>query len=129
MQRLEAEAGVTYDDVTLDGLPAVTARVFESLHSFAVKDGVERPDAPTFVAADERRHRALRRSVAARAPHWSDAQQETAAALLDVLWNLPSYERLVSGWRWRRRSRRSGPAGAGTVRPARTPGARRPERD
>ena len=100
MGRLEEEAGVTYDDVTLAGLPAVTARVFASLHSFAVHDSVAPDGDPTFAAADERRQAALRRSVAVSAPHWSAAQQETAAALLDVLWNLPSYERLVRGWQF-----------------------------
>jgi AcrR family transcriptional regulator len=100
MRRLEEEAGVVYDDVTLAGLPAVTARVFASLPSFAVHDSVAPPDDPTFEAADERRQAALRRSVAAAAPHWSAEQQETAAALLDVLWNLSSYERLVRGWQF-----------------------------
>lgn len=102
MQRLEEEAGVSYDDVTLANLPALTARVFASLHSFAVQDAVVGSDDPTFNAADERRRAALRRAVAEVAPHWTDDQRETAAALLDVLWNLPSYERLVSGWDFER---------------------------
>jgi AcrR family transcriptional regulator len=98
MQRLEEEAGVTYDDVTLGTLPDVAARVFASLHSFAVQQSAAGPDDPTFVAADERRRVALRSAVAEAAPHWSAAQQDTAAALLDVCWNLPSYERLVGAW-------------------------------
>ncbi len=100
MQRLEAEAGVRYDEVTLDDVPAVAALVFESLHGFAVQAVTRQPDDPTFDDADTRRQAALRRSVAASAPHWTDAQQETAAALLDVLWNLPSYERLINGWQF-----------------------------
>ena len=100
MQRLEEEAGVTYDDVTLADLPAVAARVFASLHSFAVQEAAPPIDDPTFEAADGRRRAALRRSVASAAPAWSKAQQETVAALLDVLWNLPSYERLVGAWQF-----------------------------
>ena len=101
MQRLEEEAGVTYEGVTLDDLPAVTARVFASLHSFAVQHADIPPiDDPTFEAADERRRVALRQAVATAAPGWSKAQQETAAASLDVLWNLPSYERLVGAWQF-----------------------------
>jgi len=98
MARLEEEAGITYEDVGLANLGDVTARVFASLHSFAVAGSVHQPDDPTFVAVDERRRRALLRAVAAAAPHWSDTERETLAALLDVLWNLPSYERLVSVW-------------------------------
>src|SRR3954447_11385181 len=40
MQRLEEEAGVTYEDVSLDNLGAVTAKVFSSRGSFAVSDSV-----------------------------------------------------------------------------------------
>ena len=38
------------------------------------------------------------RAVSASAPGWSEAQQLVAAGLLDVLWNVPSYERLVGVW-------------------------------
>jgi AcrR family transcriptional regulator len=101
MQRLEEEAGVVYEGLTLDALPTVTARVFASLHAFAVRETVPVPgDDPTFVDADERRRAALRAAVADAAPAWSAEQQETAAALLDVVWNLPSYERLVAAWRF-----------------------------
>ena len=99
MQRLEQEAGVDYD-FTLAEIPAVAARIFESLHAFAAEDATLLPTDPTFEAADERRQSALRAAVAVAAPQWSDRQQETAAALLDVVWNLPSYERLVSGWKF-----------------------------
>ncbi len=100
MQRLEEEAGISYEEVDLDNLTEVTARVFATLHTFAVEDSIQQPEDPTFGAVDDRRRRALREAVAAAAPQWSDAQQETAAGLLDVLWNLPSYERLVRGWRF-----------------------------
>jgi AcrR family transcriptional regulator len=99
MQRLEDEAGITYEDVELANLAEVTGRVFASLHSFAVRASVEAPDDPTFVAVDERRRRALLRAVSASTPSWSDAERETASALLDVLWNVPSYERLVGVWK------------------------------
>ena len=44
------------------------------------------------------RRRALVRAVTAATPGWSVAERHTVAALLDVLWNLPSYERLVGVW-------------------------------
>ena len=38
----------------------------------------------------------------APSPHrrrdWSEAEQRVTAGLLDVLWNVPSYERLVGVW-------------------------------
>jgi AcrR family transcriptional regulator len=98
MQRLEEEAGITYEDVGLANLADVTARVFASRDSFAAQGSVREPDDPTFVAVDERRRAALLRAVSASVPHWSAAERETVAALMDVLWNLPSYERLVGVW-------------------------------
>jgi AcrR family transcriptional regulator len=98
MQRLEVEAGVTYEDVTLANVAAVAARVFASLHSFSVGEVAAQPDDPTFNAVDDRRRHALLRSLEDAAPRWSDTSREDAAAAIDVLWNLPSYERLVGAW-------------------------------
>jgi AcrR family transcriptional regulator len=98
MQRLESEAGISYQDVDLSNLGEVTARVFASLQRFAVRDSVDTPRDPTFVGVDARRRDALLRAVAASAPGWSDSEQRVTAGLLDVLWNLPAYERLVGVW-------------------------------
>jgi AcrR family transcriptional regulator len=98
MQRLEEEAGITYEDVTLANLGAVTAKVFSSRGAFAVSESLTGPDSPTFVAVDQRRRDALLRAVAASTATWTDEQRTTAAAVLDMLWNLPSYERLVGVW-------------------------------
>jgi AcrR family transcriptional regulator len=98
MARLESEAGVSYEDVDLTNIGEVTARVFASLPRFSVRKTVETPQDPTFVGVDMRRRDALLRAVSASAPGFSDAQQRVAAGLLDVLWNVPSYERLVGGW-------------------------------
>jgi AcrR family transcriptional regulator len=98
MQRLEAEAGVSYEDVDLTNIGDVTARVFASLQRFSVRESVDTPQDPTFVGVDERRREALMRAVSVSAPAWSIAEQQVAAGLLDVLWNVPSYERLVGVW-------------------------------
>ena len=100
MQRLEAEAGVDYEGMELSTLPDMTARVFASLRSFAVEETVASPDDPTFEAADQRRRDALLRAVASEASQWTDAERETLAALLDVVWQLTSYERLITTWRF-----------------------------
>ncbi len=98
MQRLESEAGISYEDVDLTNIDEVTARVFASLQRFSVRKSVDTPQDPTFVGVDARRREALVRAVSAATPAWSAAQQQMAAALLDVLWNVPSYERLVGVW-------------------------------
>jgi AcrR family transcriptional regulator len=99
MQRLEEEAGITYEDVDLDNLTEVTRRIFATLHRFAVSTWVNEPDDPTFAVVDDRRRRALAEAVEAAAPDWSSTDRETVTALLDVLWNPPSYERLVTTWK------------------------------
>jgi hypothetical protein len=75
MALLEDEAGISYECVELDNLAEVTARVFASLRRFAIKDTVGTPRGPAFAGADARRHDALNRAVATRAPELPDAQR------------------------------------------------------
>ena len=98
MRRLEEEAGVSYHGVGLDDLADVAALVFSSLSSFAVSP--EAMDDPTFAAEDRLRRDALREAVAAAAAanNWTAVERDMAAGLLDVLWNVPSFERLVVQW-------------------------------
>ena len=98
MHRLEAEAGISYEDVDLTNLGEVTSRVFASLQRFSVRESVDTPRDPTFVSVDARRRDALLRAVRTSAPEWSEPEQRLTAGLLDVLWNLPSFERLVGVW-------------------------------
>ena len=63
MARLEDDAGVSYDDIALADVAGVTARVFASLHRFAIEDSGHTPDDPTFAGADARRQDALLRAV------------------------------------------------------------------
>ncbi|MBL7523820.1 TetR/AcrR family transcriptional regulator, partial [Frankia sp. CNm7] len=101
MRRLEEDAGLSYDQLRLDDLPALVGSVLASLSSFEVWRGeTEDPPPPLFVTEDERRRAALLRAVTEAAPaHWSDEQRVKAAALVDVLWNLPTFERLIAGWK------------------------------
>ena len=99
MARLEDDAGVSYDNIALDDVAAVTARVFGSLHRFAIEDSGHTPGDPTFAGADARRQDALLRAVSAQAPHWGDVERRVAAGLLDVLWSPTTYERLVREWK------------------------------
>ncbi|MFZ0833822.1 MAG: TetR/AcrR family transcriptional regulator [Mycobacterium sp.] len=99
MARLEDDAGVSYDDIGLADVADVTARVFASLHRFAIEDSGHTPDDPTFAGADARRRNALLRAVSEQAPQWKDIDRRVAAGLLDVLWSPTSYERLVREWK------------------------------
>jgi AcrR family transcriptional regulator len=98
MRRLEDDAGIAYEDVDLHNLSEVTGRVFASLQRFAVEHSAPTPPDAAFAGADNRRRDALLRAVTDAAPTWPSQRIRAAAGLLDVLWNLPSYERLISAW-------------------------------
>jgi AcrR family transcriptional regulator len=98
MARLGEEAGVDYEALSLPEVSEVASRLFRSLGSFAVADVSSPPDDPTFVAVDRSRREALLRAVAEAKPDWPDGRRVRLAAALDVLWGVPSYDRLVSAW-------------------------------
>jgi AcrR family transcriptional regulator len=96
MARLHEEAGVALEEVTLEEFGALTARVFEYLSSFAVSPRPLRD--PTFAVADERRRDALLDAVQPATADWPPADRAIVAAVLDVLWTVPTYERLRTAW-------------------------------
>jgi AcrR family transcriptional regulator len=98
MGRLAETAGVNYEDVTLSSLAEVAGRVFRSLGTFAVAATPLPPGDPTFAAVDDQRRQALLRAVAADDSDLSERHQVIIAAVLDVLWSVASYERLVTAW-------------------------------
>jgi AcrR family transcriptional regulator len=96
MRQLEQEAGVEYQGITIDGISEVARKVFSARSAFAVAQSVQ--EDPAFVAEDERRQDALLRAVAEATSGWSDKQEKLAAAILDMLWSVQLYERLVTAW-------------------------------
>jgi len=98
MARLEEEAGVTYEDLDLGTLPMITARVFSSRRSFAAREAVDVTPDSVLVEVDQRRRDALLRAVADATPAWTELERRRVAALLDVVWSMPAYERLVGAW-------------------------------
>jgi AcrR family transcriptional regulator len=96
IRRLQEEVGNPLDGLTLDGFGDVVAQLFDYLASFAASP--RQTTDPTFVAVDERRRQALVAAVEPGTATWSDADREMAAALLDALWSVPTYERLVGVW-------------------------------
>jgi AcrR family transcriptional regulator len=93
---LERESGVDLDDLRLDNLQALTARLFAFVSTFPLEPRTPRD--PTLLAADQRMHDALHRAVDPATEGWSAPDRGMAAAMLDVLWSMPTYERLVGAW-------------------------------
>jgi AcrR family transcriptional regulator len=94
--RLEDEAGVDLDGVALGDLQPLAARVLGYVASFPLEPRTVR-DA-TQLAAHRRQREALLGAVAPATAHWPDGDRLVAAGMLDVLWSVTSYERLVADW-------------------------------
>lgn len=96
MHRLEEEAGIELARLRLEDVADAAARIFEHVSSYPPEP---RPALdPTLTEAGQRRRNALLGAVAARTARWPEADRVVAAAMLDVLWSVASYERLVVGW-------------------------------
>jgi AcrR family transcriptional regulator len=96
MHRLEQQAGIDLAGLQLEDVVEVTARIFETVSSYPIEP--RPPLDPTLTEAGHRQRDALRRAVAARAEGWPETDQAIAAAMLDVLWGVAAYERLVVDW-------------------------------
>ncbi len=96
MRRLVDEAGVTLDEITLEDFGPMTARVYDYLSSFAVHPRTLHD--PTFAAVDEARRESLVAAVQPSTAGWEPGERAIVAAVLDVMWNVPTYERLRTAW-------------------------------
>lgn len=96
LQRLVQESGVTLEGLELRDFAGIVARVYEYLSSFAVSP--ESVNDPSFASLDQQRREALRSAVVRSTRGWPGDDQEMAAAMLDMLWSVPSYERLITAW-------------------------------
>jgi AcrR family transcriptional regulator len=101
MRRLGEESGISYEGLSLDTIGPIGARVFETLPSYAVtRWGDETPPQPTLVEVDVARREAVMGAVAGPAADWAEEERRMAAAMLDVLWSVPSYQRLLTAWQF-----------------------------
>jgi AcrR family transcriptional regulator len=96
MQSLEDQAGIVLEGMRLEDVPKMAMRIFEQVSTFPLKRQ-PRLD-PTLSDASRRQHAALLNAVASRTEHWSDHDRAMAAGMLDVLWSVAAYERLVRDW-------------------------------
>jgi AcrR family transcriptional regulator len=96
LARQEEEARVHLEGLELEDLREVTARVFEYVSSFPLVPRTKLD--PTLRAAGKRQRKALLASVTPFTEEWAEGDRTLAAAMLDVLWSVTGYERLVADW-------------------------------
>jgi AcrR family transcriptional regulator len=96
MGRLEEKAGIELEGMELEDVAGIAARIFTHVSSYP---GRTKPALdPTLSDASVRQKHALLGALGERTPGWTDSERTSAAALLDVLWNVATYERLVTDW-------------------------------
>lgn len=101
LQRLVAESGVQLDSLKLENFAEVTAGLLGYLSSFAATTiTATNVEDPSLLSMDQMRCEALLHAVADATPTWQRTDQEAAAAVLDLLWSPPPYERLITAWRF-----------------------------
>jgi AcrR family transcriptional regulator len=96
MGQLVEESGIDLDSLELEGLADSTRDLFRYLSSFPVAARPHRE--PTFADLDRQRRESLRDAVVRITEGWSEGEREIAAGILDVMWSIPTYERLHSAW-------------------------------
>jgi len=96
MGRLEAEAGIDLEGLRLADVAPLTARMFAFVSSFPLAPRTPRD--PTVAEANQRQRSALLAAITDAAPDRAPDDRVQAAAVLDVLWSVVSYERLVVDW-------------------------------
>lgn len=96
MHEFEDDAGIDLRGMQLEDVADVTTRIFAHVSSYP--PGARPPLDPTLLDAKQRQHDALLAAVTGRAETWTRKDRMVAAAVLDVLWSVASYERLVVDW-------------------------------
>ncbi len=96
MQRLEQEAGIDLDGMELGDVADMAARILTHVSSYPLRP--KPPLDPTLADANLRQRSALFAALAESTARWSEMERHAVAALLDVLWSVATYERLVSDW-------------------------------
>jgi AcrR family transcriptional regulator len=96
MHRLEQMAGIELEGMQLDDVAGIAARILTHVSTYPVQ-AKPRLD-PTLSDAHLRQRNALLGALHDSTAGWPDADRNAVGALLDVLWSVASYERLVSDW-------------------------------
>ncbi len=96
LARLEHDSGVALEGLRLEDIRDHTKRILEYVSTFPLESRT--PLDETLRNAHQRQRDALQAAVASPASAWSDVDRTVAAGMLDVLWSVASYERLVADW-------------------------------
>lgn len=96
MERMQHEAGIELEDLSIERVHEVAAQIFEYVAKFPIAPRT--PMDPTVAAANERQRVALVEAVQAATTRWQPRSRLMAAAMLDVLWSPVAFERLVTDW-------------------------------
>ncbi len=96
MAEMEQEAGVDLGELELDDLQRFATQILEFVSSFPLEPRT--PADPTLVSTGQRQRDALLAAVGPLTEQWPAGDRVIAAAMLDVLWSLGTYERLVADW-------------------------------
>ncbi|HEY6473571.1 MAG TPA: hypothetical protein VIY26_11820, partial [Acidimicrobiales bacterium] len=96
MNRLEEKSGIELDGMRLEDVSAIAARIFAHVSAYPARP--KPPLDPTLTDANRRQRDALFVALADDTADWSTSERASAAALLDVLWSVATYERLTSDW-------------------------------
>jgi len=92
----QQEAQVELEGLALEDLQDVTTRILEYVSAFPIEPRTVLD--PTLRAAGKRQREALLAAVAPATGDWTRRDRTLAAAMLDVLWSIAAYERLVADW-------------------------------
>lgn len=96
MHSLEEESGIDLDGLALEDVSITARRILGHVAQYPMR--TRPPLDPTLAEAGRRQRQALLSAVAARTAGWTDRERQSVAALLDVLWSVGTYERLVADW-------------------------------
>jgi AcrR family transcriptional regulator len=96
MHRLERNAGIDLEGMRLDDIADIAARIFVHVSSYPLRSKPALD--PTLTDANLRQRSALFGALGDWTEQWPESDRFSAAALLDVLWSVSTYERLVSDW-------------------------------
>jgi AcrR family transcriptional regulator len=95
MQLLEEAVGIDLEQLRLEDVADAAARIFRHVAAYPRE---ARPSLDSTLAEANRRQHAALLAAVQDVAEWSDADRVLAAAMLDVLWAVGSYERLVRDW-------------------------------
>ena len=96
MHRMEEQAGIDLSSLRLEDIAGVARRILATVSAHPLPSSP--PLDPTLTVAGQRQRAALLRALAPSTEGWSEADRTVAAAMLDVLWGVAPYGRLVGEW-------------------------------